>query len=127
MAVGGEDAALSHESALTLLDLSDNIPDAVHILVPRRRHGLRVPAGVRLHTHADRMRLSKVWRDGLPITAPPRTLADVAGRIQPEQLQMAIRQALWRGLLTADELREEAQRRHKRAVLEALDDGGASP
>jgi predicted transcriptional regulator of viral defense system len=130
MAVGGEDAVLCHESALALLDLSDNIPEAVHILVPRRRHGLRVPPGVRLHTHADHVRVPTVWRDGLPLTAPPRTLTDVAGHIQPEQLEMAVAQALQRGLLTTTELREETEHHHKVAkvaVLDALPDDGTSP
>ncbi len=120
MAIGGEDAMLCHESALALLDLSDNIPDAVHVLVPRRRHGLRAPPDVRLHTHADRVHVPMVWRDGLPLTAPARTLADVAGHIQPEQLEMAIRQALRRGLLTVGQLREEAERREKVQLTEAL-------
>src|SRR6266540_4557955 len=53
MAVGMEKAVLSHESALALLDLSDNIPDHVHLLVPRRYRGLRRPPGVVLHTRAD--------------------------------------------------------------------------
>ncbi|HEY1687636.1 MAG TPA: AbiEi antitoxin N-terminal domain-containing protein [Solirubrobacteraceae bacterium] len=121
MAISGDDALLSHESALALLDLSDNIPDAVHILVPRRRHSLRTPPGVTLHTHADHEQIPTVWRDGLPLTAPPRTLADVAGRIQPEQLTMAVREALRRGLLTTGQLREEAeQRRDKTQLLDAI-------
>lgn len=41
MAVGADKAILSHESALALLDLSDNIPAAVHVLVSRRHRGLR--------------------------------------------------------------------------------------
>ena len=36
MAVGPEKAIVSHQSALALLELSDNIPDEVHLLVPRR-------------------------------------------------------------------------------------------
>lgn len=119
MAVGGQDAVLSHESALALLDLSDNIPESVHILVPRRRHGLRVPPGVTLHTHADQVQVPTVWRDGLPLTAPARTLVDVAGHIQPEQLEMAVSQARQRGLLTLTDLREEAERRRSRRVLVA--------
>lgn len=44
MAVGDTNALLSHASALALLDLSD-IPDDVHLLVPRRhRRTLRVGA-----------------------------------------------------------------------------------
>src|ERR1700674_1505664 len=36
MAVGAEKAIVSHASALALLELSDNIPDRVHLLVPPR-------------------------------------------------------------------------------------------
>lgn len=124
---GAEDAVLSHESALALLDLSDTIPDAVHLLVPRRRHGLRTPAGVVLHTHTDTERIPAVWRDGLPLTTPPRTLIDVAGRIQPEQLTMAITQALRRGLTTTDELHQQATHRGRRLPLDAALADRASP
>jgi predicted transcriptional regulator of viral defense system len=117
MAVGSADALLSHDSALALLDLSDIIPDAVHLLVPRRRRGLRRPPGVIVHTHPDSEEVATVWRDGLPLTAPVRTLLDVADRIQPEQLSMAVRQGLRRGLLTADQLQEEAERRHKQNAI----------
>jgi len=120
MAVGGGDALLSHESALALLDLSDNIPDAVHLLVPRRRRGLRRPRGVILHTRPDSEEIPTVWRDGIPLTAPARTLADVADSIQPEQLAMAVRQALRRGLLTAGQLQDEVARRASKRQLQAL-------
>lgn len=111
MAVGAEKALLSHQSALALLDLSDNIPNAVHLLVGRRYRGLRRPAGVVIHTRPDEEEVDTVWREGLPLTAPARTIADVVGEIQPEQLEMAVRQALGRGLLTARELEKEAQQR----------------
>ena len=120
MAVGGADALLSHDSALALLELSDNIPDAVHLLVPRRRRGLRRPPNVVVHTRPDGEDIATVWRDGLPLTAPARTLVDVADRIQPEQLAMAVRQALRRGLLSADQLLEEAEQRHERLAFEAI-------
>jgi predicted transcriptional regulator of viral defense system len=120
MAVGTSDALLSHESALALLDLSDNIPDGVHLLVPRRRRGLRRPAGVALHTRPDGEEVASVWRDGLPLTAPARTLVDVADRLQPEQLSMAVRQALRRGLLTRKQLQEEATRRRHQHTIGVL-------
>jgi predicted transcriptional regulator of viral defense system len=114
MAVGAEKAILSHQSALALLDLSDNIPNAVHLLLRRRYRGLRRPAGVVIHTRPDVEEVDTVWREGLPLTAPARTLIDVAGELQPEQLEMAVRQALGRGLLTGRELEEEAARRRGR-------------
>ncbi len=122
MAIGGDDALLCNESALTMLDLSDNIPDAVHLLVPRRRRGLRRPPDVILHTRPDSEEIQTVWRDGLPLTAPTRTLADVAQSIQPEQLAMAVRQALRRGLLTPAQLQEEPMsQRNKRRFADILD------
>ncbi|MGC2372790.1 MAG: type IV toxin-antitoxin system AbiEi family antitoxin domain-containing protein [Solirubrobacteraceae bacterium] len=120
MAVGGANAVLSHDSALALLDLSDNIPYAVHLLVPRQHRGLRRPPGVIVHTRPDNEDIPTVWRDGLPLTAPARTLLDVADRLQPEQLSMAVKQGLRRGLLTADQLQEEAERRHKQHAIEAI-------
>ena len=127
MAVDITDALLSHESALALLDLSDTIPDAVHLLVPRRHRGLRAPSGTILHTRPDSEEIATVWRDGLPLTAPARTLLDVAERVQPEQLSMAIRQALRRGLLTREELQAQAARRHQSRAIEALLAGETLP
>ncbi len=120
MAVGMDKAVLSHESALSLLELSDNVPDKVHLLVPRRSRGLRRPPGVVIHTHPDDEQVSTVWRDAMPVTAPARTLVDVADEIQPEQAAMAAREALRLGLLTQRQLEHEATRQKKTRVLETL-------
>jgi predicted transcriptional regulator of viral defense system len=120
MAVGTDKAVLSHESALALLDLSDNIPDRVHLLVPRRHRGLRRPPGVVIHTRPDDENVATVRRDGMPLTGPARTLVDVADELQPEQAAMATEQALRLGLLTRRQLEREATRRRKTRVLETL-------
>ena len=120
MAVGTEKAVLSHQSALALLELSDTIPDAVHLLVPRRHRGLRRPPGVVVHTRPDNEEVPTVWRNGLPLTAPARTLIDVVDDLQPEQAALAVQQALGRGLLTERQLAEEAARRGKTRAIEAV-------
>lgn len=120
MAVGMDKAVVSHESALALLDLSDSIPDKVHLLVPRRHRGLRRPSSVVIHTHPDDEKLSTVWRDAMPVTAPARTLVDIADELQPEQAAMAAREALRLGLLTRRQLEQEAARRGKTRVLKTL-------
>lgn len=120
MAVGTEKAIVSHESALALLELSDHIPDHVHLLVPRKRRGLRRPPGVVIHTHPDDEKVAAVWRSGIALTAPTRTLLDVADQLQPEQAAMAVRQALNLGLLTRPQLEQEAARRGKKRTLETL-------
>lgn len=121
MAIGIADALLSHESALALLDLSDNIPDVVHVLVPRRHRGLRRLGGVAIHTRPDDEAVASVWRDGLPLTPPVRTLLDVSRHLQPEQLSTAVSQALRRGLITADQLRSaDSHQRGKRLIEDIL-------
>jgi predicted transcriptional regulator of viral defense system len=120
MAVGTEKAIVSHESALALLELSDNVPDKVHLLVPRRHRGLRRPSGVVIHTHRDDEEIAAVWRDGMQLTAPARTLVDVADELQPEQAAMATQQALRLGLLTRQQLEKEAAHQRKTRVLATL-------
>jgi predicted transcriptional regulator of viral defense system len=118
LAVGPEKAVVSHQSALVLHDLSDNIPNAVHVLVPRRDRGLRRPAGVVVHTTNDDEPIPTVWRDGIAVTLPARSIVDAADQLQPEQLEMAVRQALARGLLTRRQLEEEAVRRKGHRVID---------
>lgn len=125
MAVGTDKAVIAYESALALLDLSDNIPDRVHLLVARQHRGLRRPFGVVIHTHRDGEDIQTVWRDGLPVTAPARTLVDVLDEVQPEQAAMAVDQALRLGLVTERQLRNEASRRRKERLVETLLGAGA--
>jgi predicted transcriptional regulator of viral defense system len=118
LAVGPHKAVVSHQSALVLHDLSDNIPNAVHVLVPRRHRGLRRPPGVVVHTTNDEDEIPTVWRDGIAVTTPARSIVDAADELQPEQLNMAVRQALGRGLLTRRQLEEEAARRMRHTVID---------
>jgi hypothetical protein len=78
LAVGKDAAGVSHETALDLLDLSDVIPDTVHLTVPRTRRGLEgchrvlgvgVVIGSRKDTvgvHANPAVLAEVVRAELP-------------------------------------------------------------
>ena len=105
----GPHAVISHDSALALYDLSDLLPNEIHLIVPRtasRRH-----PGLRLHTN--RLELADVTRyAGLPVTTVPRTIVDVAASGLSEQLiRQAIQEALRRGLTTTEQLRMNASRR----------------
>jgi predicted transcriptional regulator of viral defense system len=109
-------AVVSHESALELHELSDVIPNAVHLTVPRSERGLRRREGVQLHT-AYRPPTKKEIRSiaGLPVTGPARSIVDaLEAGTQPEQIEMAIRQALGRGLTTPRRLRGAAASRSER-------------
>lgn len=109
-------AVVSHESALELHELSDLIPDAVHFTVPRSERGLRRREGVRLHTTNSPPREVEIQTiAGLPVTKPERSIVDAldAGA-QPEQIELAMRQALMRGSTTPKRLRAAAATRSER-------------
>lgn len=109
-------AVVSHESALELHGLSDVIPNAVHLSLPRSERGQRRRTGVRLHTLNRPPTKAEVRAvDGLPVTSPERTVVDsLEAGVQPEQVEMAIGQALERGLTTPRRLTEAASGRSAR-------------
>lgn len=109
LAVARADAVVSHESALELLDLTDVIADTVHVTLPRSKRGLRTPHGVRIH-FTERLIDQGHRREvqGVPVTGVERTLADLlrAGG-WTEQIDLAVRQAIQRGLTTPRRLKAE--------------------
>jgi predicted transcriptional regulator of viral defense system len=109
-------AVVSHESALELYDLSDVIPNAVHITLPRTKRGQRPRPGVRFHTLQDPPDQNEIRRlAGVPVTSPERSIVDsLEAGTQPEQIELAIRQALQRGLTTSRRLRAAAAGRPTR-------------
>lgn len=118
MSVGMDDAVISHASALDLLDLSDAIPDSVHVTVSRNRRHQRVRPGIRLHTVVRPIATTDcTWRNGCVVTTPLRTILDmvVAGDA-PEHVDDAVRQAVMRGLVSAEALRVRAETLGRRAT-----------
>jgi predicted transcriptional regulator of viral defense system len=118
LAVGKDSAVVSHDSALDLLDLSDVIPDAAHLSVPRSRRNLPSLPGVKIHTTARPLRPSDLtYRDGMVITSATRTVLDAAeAGTAPDQIELATVQAVKRGLATPDQLRRSAAERGRRVA-----------
>lgn len=96
----------SHETALSLYDLSDISPARLHMTVPPSFQHRGRPAGIPvLHrgaVHKDDIEIMF----GVKITRPLKTIADLlASRTaQPDHLRQAVRQAFRRGLITSSEL-----------------------
>lgn len=112
----GAGGVVSHESALELYELSDVVPDAVHISLDRAKRGQRPRPGVRIHS-LERPPGASETREvsGVPATTPERSIVDaLESGYQPEQIELAIRQALERGLATRRRLRAEASERSAR-------------
>jgi predicted transcriptional regulator of viral defense system len=125
LALGKDDAVVSHESALDLLDLSDVIPDRIHLTVPRSRRNLPNLPGVAIHTTTRSLRPPDMTtRDGIRLTSATRTILDAAETgTAAEQIEMAVRQAVDRGLVTPDRLLRgagERSQRVQRLVADAL-------
>ncbi len=119
------DAVVSHESALEVLDLADTIADRVHLTVPRNRRRLVPQEGVAIHTTTFPLGPTDVLtRRGMRVTAPARTIADVAAAgVAPDQVTAAVLAALARGMTTPALLREAVSvrgRRVQRLVESAL-------
>lgn len=118
LAVGAERAVVSHESALDLHGLSDVIPNTVHLLVDRDDRGIRRLQGVTLHTTTKALESSEVVsREGIRVTDSVRSILDAAGAgTAPEQIVMAVRQALHEGLTTRRSLFARADERGGRVA-----------
>ncbi len=92
----------SHETALSLHQLSDVLPKKIHLTVPAswKQRRLRVPAGVMMH-YEDLTAQSKKWIGPVPVTSPVQTIKDcVDASISPEIVDKAIQDGLRRGLFT---------------------------
>lgn len=102
--------AFSHETALAIHELSDAMPAKLHMTVPlgfRRRAA--VPKGLVLH-QATIEKEDLDLRQGYRVTRPLRTLADLLaeGRVSPDLLHQAAREALDRGLVRPSSVRQAA-------------------
>lgn len=101
----GESVVLGHVSAAIVhglpvwgIDL-----ESVHVVRGARGHGSRREAGV-VH-HASQLPSDQVTRiDGLAVTSPARTLADLGRTVSFESAVVAMDAALHAGLTTPDEL-----------------------
>jgi predicted transcriptional regulator of viral defense system len=108
----GPNSIISHDSALAVYDLSDVLPSEIHVIMSRT--GSRRRDGLRLHTN--KIDIDEVTRrEGLPVTTPSRTIADViANGLDRELVRQAMEDALRKGLTTRAQLLEQADRRESR-------------
>jgi predicted transcriptional regulator of viral defense system len=118
----GKHAVVGFQSALYVYDLSDLIPDEIHLILPRTSSRRR--PGIRIHTtHLAQADITVM--DGLRITSVARTISDCAfAFVDEQQIGLAISQALQRGMATKQQLIDQAMRRPKRVqelILSIID------
>jgi predicted transcriptional regulator of viral defense system len=124
---GAVQGTFSHETALSLCELSDAMPAKLHMMVPPTfRRSASAPKGLVLHRGvlggAD-----MESRQGYRVTSVLRTLADLAqeGRFPPDLLKQAVGEAVVRGLIRLSALKRavhlpiEARGRLEKLIREA--------
>jgi predicted transcriptional regulator of viral defense system len=108
----GKNAVVGFQSALYVYDLSDMIPNEVHLILPftssRRRPDIRV--------HTIQLTPKDITEfEGLPITTVDKTIIDCAfAYVHDEQIRMAVSQSLRRGMTTKQKLIDQAKNRSAR-------------
>jgi predicted transcriptional regulator of viral defense system len=98
----------SHQTALSLYDLSDVMPAKLHMTVPKSfRRNSEIPHVLVLHFAY--LRQSDIGAvHGVRVTKPMRTILDLleSGEIPPATLRQVLREALRRGLIRRTEIAE---------------------
>jgi predicted transcriptional regulator of viral defense system len=98
----------SHQTALSLYDLSDVMPAKLHMTVPKNfRRNSEIPRVLDLH-FVDLPQSDIGTVHGVPVTKPMRTILDLleGGEIPPATLRHVLREALRLGLIRRREIAE---------------------
>lgn len=116
---GGEpQGVFSHQTALSIYELSDVMPVKLHLTVPLRfRRSVATPKVLVLH-RADLRDDDIETRQAYGVVRPLRAITDLLreGVESQDHLRQALKQGLERGLITQTELRQH----HESATLQAL-------
>lgn len=98
----------SHQTALSLHELSDLMPAKLHMTVPKSfRRNSEVPRVLVLHL-ADLPQSDIADANGVRVTKPMRTIVDLleGGEVPTATLRQALREGLRRGLIRRGEIAE---------------------
>ncbi len=101
----------SHDTALDIHDLSDNMPSKMHMTVPLRfRKQIAIPKAIKLY-FASLSKSDIEICQGYRVTTPLRTLLDVIaeGKISPDLIAQAIREGLRKGILLLRDVNQTPQ------------------
>ena len=116
----------SHQTALSLHDLSDVMPAKLHMTVPMNfRRNSEIPRVLVLH-YADLRHDGIEILDGVRVTKPMRTIVDllIDGEVPLDTLRQAVREGLRRGAIRRSEIADAKRLRrggkHARIFLEKV-------
>jgi very-short-patch-repair endonuclease len=105
----GENAVVSHRSAAVLWGLLAKDGQVVDVSVPGDG-GKKRRKGIRLHRSRTLTPDLVTRRNGIPVTKPSRTIADLDGTVSPKEHRRAIRQAGVLGLPLGSDIESDRTR-----------------
>lgn len=110
----------SHETALSLYELSDLMPAKLHMTVPREfRRNSKIPEILILHrANLDKSDIQEMH--GVRVTRPLRTVVDLlqSGHVDRSQLKRAVDEAVRRGLIGRREIDRTPNDKLQRSLRE---------
>ncbi len=112
----------SHQTALSLYDLSDVNPSKLHMTVPTGfRRNSHIPSILALH-YADLPGSDVQAAQGFKFTRPLRTILDLieAGTVERNFIRQALRQGVDRGLITRQQIRNTRMSGPARKIVEEV-------
>ncbi len=96
----------SHETALSLYDLSDLMPSKLHMTVPTKFRRMAETPPI-LALHYDNLSRNQIEeREGYRVTRPIHAIVDVSQDVSPEILSQAFAEARTRGLITEKDVKQ---------------------
>ena len=110
----------SHQTALSLYELSDLNPSKVHMTVPTDfRRNSDIPGVLVLH-YADLPASDVQTAQGFKFTRPLRTILDLieAGTMERNFIRQALRQSVERGLISRQQIRNARMSGSVRKIIE---------
>ena len=110
----------SHQTALSLYDLSDLNPANLHMTVPSDfRRNSEIPGILVLH-YADLPKSDVQAGSGFKFTRPLRTILDLieTGTVERNFIRQALRQAVERGLITRQQIRSAQMSEPARKIVQ---------
>ena len=110
----------SHQTALSLYDLSDLNPAKLHMTVPSDfRRNSEIPGILVLH-YADLPKSDVQAGSGFKFTRPLRTILDIieTGTVERNFIRQALRQAVERGLITRQQIRSAQMSEPARKIVQ---------
>jgi predicted transcriptional regulator of viral defense system len=116
------DGVYSHQTVLSFHDLSDLNPAKLHMTVPTDfRRNSEIPGILVLH-YADLPESDIQVAQGFKLTRPLRAILDLieAGTVERNFIRQAIRQAVDRGLITRQQVRNARMSGPARKILEEV-------